>query len=171
MKQQIKSYDIYNILLNWLLTPPIAFLLLAILWVEVAHGGGPENVPNNRFGWASQRNIRGVAVPYSDVDMLLCYMQTADGRILNLGVICVNNEDNIKKLLATKQCQNCDLSGVNLSGANLPNANLSGANLSGANLSGANLSGADLSGANLSDANVTDANLSDANLTGAIMPN
>lgn len=171
MKQQIKPYEIHNTLLNWLLSPSIVLLLLGILWVDVAHGDGPENLQNNHFGWASRRNIRGIAVPSSDVDMLLCYMQTADGRILNFGEICVNNEDNIKQLLATKQCQNCDLSGANLSGANLPNANLTGANLTGANLTGANLTGANLSNANLTGANVTDANLSNANLTGTIMPN
>lgn len=73
--------------------------------------------------------------------------------------------EHTRQLLATKQCQNCDLSGAGLVLANLAGANLSGANLSGANLSRANLSGADLSGANLSGASLFGANLSGANLS------
>ncbi len=77
------------------------------------------------------------------------------------------NSDHTRQLLATKQCQNCDLSGAGLVLANLSGANLSGANLSGANLSRANLSGADLRGANLSGASLFGANLSGAKLSGA----
>ena len=62
-------------------------------------------------------------------------------------------EDKRKKslnsLLATKQCQGCDLIGVELRKANLSKANLSEADLSWANLSEADLSEAELSGANL----------------------
>lgn len=75
------------------------------------------------------------------------------------------NSEHTRQLLATKQCQGCDLSGEGLVLANLSGANLSGANLSGANLSRANLSGADLSGANLSGASLFGANLSGANLS------
>lgn len=74
------------------------------------------------------------------------------------------NLEHTKQLLATKQCQGCDLSGEGLVLAELSGANLRGANLSGANLSRANLSGADLSGANLSGASLYGANLSDAKL-------
>lgn len=77
------------------------------------------------------------------------------------------NSEHIRQLLATKQCQNCDLTGAGLVLANLSGANLSGANLSGANLSRANLSGADLSGANLSGASLFGANLSGAKLSRA----
>ena len=77
------------------------------------------------------------------------------------------NSEHIRQLLATKQCQNCDLSGAGLVLANLSGANLSGADLSGANLSRANLSGADLSGANLTNASLFGANLSAAKLNGA----
>lgn len=107
-------------------------------------------------------------VPNSSVDTLVCYMQTADGKTLDLGNLCGNSpkdEGILKKLLVNKQCQNCNLSGANLSGVNLSGANLSGANLSGATLSGTNLSGANLKGASL---NGTD--LRGANLNGAIMP-
>ena len=92
-------------------------------------------------------------------------------------------KSNLKKLLDTKKCPNCDLSKANLSGvdlskANLKNANLSGANLYGANLSNANLKKANLSGANLKKArmnlaklhgaNLSDTNLEEASLSMAI---
>ncbi|HLP90086.1 MAG TPA: pentapeptide repeat-containing protein [Nostocaceae cyanobacterium] len=82
-----------------------------------------------------------------------------------------NNED-IRQLLATKKCKDCDLSNAglvmnNLSGADLSGANLTGANLSRANLSGADLRGADLSGASLFGANLIRAKLNGANLNGA----
>ena len=108
-------------------------------------------------------------VPNSDIDMLVCYMQTENGKTINLGNLCINStkqdEGIIQQLLATRQCQMCNLSGANLSGANLSGANLKGANLSGANLADTNLSGANLSGASLSGAS-----LDGANLSGAIMP-
>lgn len=77
------------------------------------------------------------------------------------------NLEHVKQLLATKQCQGCDLSGAGLVLANLSGADLSGANLAGANLSRANLVGADLSGANLSGTSLYGANLSGAKLSGA----
>ncbi|MBW4560963.1 MAG: pentapeptide repeat-containing protein [Mojavia pulchra JT2-VF2] len=77
------------------------------------------------------------------------------------------NSDDIRHLLATKECQNCDLTGAGLVLADLSGANLSGANLAGANLSRANLSGADLRGANLSGAGLFGVNLSSAKLGGA----
>jgi uncharacterized protein YjbI with pentapeptide repeats len=91
------------------------------------------------------------------------------------------NFAHVQKLLATKECQNCDLtnaglvmadlSGANLSGANLTNVNLSRANLSGADLRGANLSGAGLFGANLSEARLSGANLAGADLRHAYLAN
>ncbi|MEH2323687.1 MAG: pentapeptide repeat-containing protein [Nostoc sp.] len=77
------------------------------------------------------------------------------------------NSEHVKQLLATKQCQNCDLSNAGLVMADLSGANLSGANLTGANLSRANLSGADLRGANLSGASLFGVNLSEAKFSGA----
>ncbi|MEG4801410.1 pentapeptide repeat-containing protein [Microcoleus sp. ARI1-B5] len=105
-----------------------------------------------------------------------CYMQTADGRVVNLTSLCTKkNLDTVRQLLTTKQCQNCDLSGVNLSEADLHDANLTRANLTKANLKGANLLGANLTGANLKGANLFGANLAgtilkNADLSGAIMP-
>lgn len=77
------------------------------------------------------------------------------------------NPEHLKQLIATKQCQQCDLSGAGLVRADLRGADLSGANLIGANLSRANLSGADLTGANLSGTGLFGANLSAAKLAGA----
>jgi tetratricopeptide (TPR) repeat protein len=77
------------------------------------------------------------------------------------------NSEHLKQLLATKNCQNCDLSGAGLVMADLQGADLSGANFAGANLSRANLTGADLRGANLSGASLFGANLNYAKLSGA----
>ncbi|BAY17076.1 hypothetical protein NIES21_29100 [Anabaenopsis circularis NIES-21] len=77
------------------------------------------------------------------------------------------NSEHLRQLLATKQCQNCDLTGAGLVLADLSGANLSGANLTGANLSRANLTGADLRGANLAGAGLFGANLTEAKFNGA----
>ncbi|MEH2434935.1 MAG: pentapeptide repeat-containing protein [Nostoc sp.] len=86
--------------------------------------------------------------------------------ILTTSVQAANSE-HVKQLLATKQCQNCDLTNAGLVMADLSGANLSGANLTGANLSRANLSSADLRGANLSGASLFGVNLSQAKFRGA----
>ena len=77
------------------------------------------------------------------------------------------NTPDLKRLLATKECKNCDLSNADLSNANLQDANLEGANLSGANLKGANLQQANLKNAYLLQANLSQANLTEAELKGA----
>ena len=82
-------------------------------------------------------------------------------------VASAENLDHTRQLLATKQCQKCELSGAGLVLANLAGANLAGANLNRANLGRADLSGADLSGADLRNASFYGANLSGANLRGA----
>src|SRR5919202_914414 len=63
----------------------------------------------------------------------------------------------VRQLLATNQCQGCNLSdatlgSVNLQGAHLEDANLARAYLESARLEGANLEGANLEGANLARA-------------------
>jgi len=83
-------------------------------------------------------------------------------------------EENVKILLDTNMCPDCDLHGANLAGADLTRADLTGANLRDANLGGANLNEADLNGANLEGANLTEADLTEANLfraelTGAVL--
>jgi uncharacterized protein YjbI with pentapeptide repeats len=76
----------------------------------------------------------------------------------------------VKRLLATNECNGCDLSNANLENANLAGASLEGANLTQANLKNANLQQAKLNstymlGANLEGANLTQAELEGANLT------
>ena len=104
-------------------------------------------------------------------------------------------KSDLDKLLETKECQECDLSGANLEGARLEGANLTGANLKGANLRGVrlllsmdadaslspsrfapfsdltkvNLTGANLTEARLDGANLTGASLKEANLTDAVL--
>ena len=72
-----------------------------------------------------------------------------------------------KKLLETKKCPNCELSGADLRVADLSRADLSKANLWRAKLNGANLSLADLNGAILFAADLRGANLFAADLSGA----
>jgi len=83
-------------------------------------------------------------------------------------------EQNLRRLLETKNCKQCNLTGVmlnraDLSGADLENAILIGANLYLADLSGANLKGANLQRAGLGGADLADADLTNANLQGAIL--
>ncbi|PSB21203.1 pentapeptide repeat-containing protein [Phormidesmis priestleyi ULC007] len=107
---------------------------------------------------------------------------TISAMLLTIGAAIpaqAENLDHVQQLIATKQCQSCDLSGAGLvlarlTGANLNQANLAGANLSqavlsGANLSGANLAGASLYGADLSGAKLAGADLSGADLRGAFL--
>jgi len=86
--------------------------------------------------------------------------------ILGLGT-SAQEIDPVERLLNTKKCSGCDLSGENLSNLDLSNANLSGADLSNANLTNSMLVGADLSYATLRGANLTLAVLIGANLSGA----
>lgn len=98
---------------------------------------------------------------------------------------------NINKLETTRECVECNLSGLdapgsnfsycmlrraNLNSANLSDANLShtvlmDVNLSMANLDGANLSNAFLYSASFDNAFMEEANLSYANLEGAVLTN
>jgi hypothetical protein len=72
------------------------------------------------------------------------------------------SQADLNRLMTTKKCVGCDLSGADLSRRQLANADLQAANLVGAKLTGANLSGAKLGGANLTGADLTGANLSQA---------
>jgi tetratricopeptide (TPR) repeat protein len=77
------------------------------------------------------------------------------------------NFEDLRQLLATRDCAGCDLSRAGLVLANLAGANLQGADLRFANLSQANLAGADLTGADLRGASLNSANLMGASLVGA----
>jgi uncharacterized protein YjbI with pentapeptide repeats len=70
-------------------------------------------------------------------------------------------------VFSTKNCEACNLSGMDLRGKDLRNAKFAGSNLNGANLTGANLAGADLRQAFLQGAQLPNANLDAANLCGA----
>lgn len=74
-------------------------------------------------------------------------------------------QNQVKELLQTKQCQECNFSNANLQGLDLQGVNLQGANLEGANLSGAKLTNANLKNANLNRANLTRADLGCAGIT------
>lgn len=81
---------------------------------------------------------------------VIAYFEMSDGRLLNLDQLCSPKRSApIQQLLATKQCQGCNLQRANLENVDLKGANLQGANLSGANLKGANIKGAILQGANI----------------------
>jgi uncharacterized protein YjbI with pentapeptide repeats len=74
---------------------------------------------------------------------------------------------NIKRLLSTNECKNCDLSNADLEEANLQSANLEGANLQNANLQRANLQGANLKKTFMLQTNLAQANLAEAEFKGA----
>ncbi|HEY9642960.1 MAG TPA: pentapeptide repeat-containing protein [Coleofasciculaceae cyanobacterium] len=105
-------------------------------------------------------------IPLAPADPDICYLQTSDGRVVNLNQLCSSNAQTAPtQFLVTKQCAGC-----NLQQANLANRDLRGANLAGANLAGANLAGANLAGANLRGANIQGANLRGANIRNTILP-
>jgi uncharacterized protein YjbI with pentapeptide repeats len=74
-------------------------------------------------------------------------------------------QNQVKQLLETKQCPECNFSNANLKGLDLRGFNLQGANLEGANLSGAKLANANFKKANLNRANLTGADLGCSGLT------
>jgi uncharacterized protein YjbI with pentapeptide repeats len=91
----------------------------------------------------------------SQINEPFCYLKMSDGRLLNLNQLCSPKRlAPIQQLLATKQCQGCNLQRANLENVDLKGANLQGANLSVANLSGANLTGANIKGVILRGANI-----------------
>ena len=55
-------------------------------------------------------------------------------------------EEEVRELLWSKECPECDLRGANLSGADLNGADIRGADLRGADLSGADLRHAEMAG-------------------------
>ena len=74
------------------------------------------------------------------------------------------SESDLQKLLSTKECVGCDLSGADLSGLDLREADLTKAKMKKTNLTRANLTEAKLTRANLTEANLTQAKLRKANL-------
>jgi uncharacterized protein YjbI with pentapeptide repeats len=74
-------------------------------------------------------------------------------------------QNQVKQLLETKQCPECNFSNANMKKLDLQGFNLQGANLEGANLSGAKLANANLKNANLNRANLTGADLGCSGIT------
>ena len=72
---------------------------------------------------------------------------------------------NLNHLLATNECEKCDLRGTNLDQANLREAELERANFEGAHLRGVNLDRADLEGVNLRGADLEEAQLREVDLS------
>ncbi|MGA9382448.1 MAG: pentapeptide repeat-containing protein [Phormidium sp.] len=97
------------------------------------------------------------------------YFITSVVSLVLIGGCSDENTINVKRLMTTKECQQCNLQKANLSGLDLSNARLSKANLRKANLSNANLKGADLKEANLEGAILNDAQLSGVELQNAIL--
>jgi uncharacterized protein YjbI with pentapeptide repeats len=81
-------------------------------------------------------------------------------------VLINNHKVDVRTLLESHQCQNC-----NLKGANLRNANLRGVDLSSADLRDADLRSADLTNADLTDADLRNADLRKADLKSADLAN
>lgn len=75
--------------------------------------------------------------------------------------------EQVRQLLRTNKCTECDLREADLRRMELRNADLTGSDLTRANLSGADLSGANLADTDLRGANFRNANLRYANLKGA----
>ena len=69
------------------------------------------------------------------------------------------SESDLQKLLSTKECVGCDLSGADLSGLDLREADLTKANLSKADLTKAKLITTNLTKADLTKAKLKGANL------------
>lgn len=89
-----------------------------------------------------------------------------------LGGPSVTARENFDKLLKTRSCEGCDLSGLNFNRMDLSGVNLEGADLSLstfflANLSGANLKNAKCNGAKFGGADLGDSDLRGADLRGA----
>ncbi len=94
----------------------------------------------------------------------LSYLLASMMPLLMANVAQAANPEHVTRLLKTKECNSCDLSGADLIGAVLTGAKLQGANLNAANLTGADLSNADLTKASLAGSNLVGANLQRATL-------
>jgi uncharacterized protein YjbI with pentapeptide repeats/serine/threonine protein kinase len=87
--------------------------------------------------------------------------------VLGTPFVIYQQQSTVRKLLATHNCQRCNLQDATLENADLKLGNLAGANLMGANLVGTNLVAAYLEEADLRDATLEKANLSLVNLRSA----
>lgn len=80
-------------------------------------------------------------------------------------------QKNLTRLLTTKECEKCNLSGLTVRQVNLKRSKLRGANLENIKITQAKADGADLQGANLVGARLTNVRLTKANLKNADLRN
>ncbi len=157
----MKTNKSQNTLLNCLSTPLITLLTLTTLNTSIARADSNSDTttqntpPTNQIrssstGWGVNSNYP--VVSNSQISQLPCYMQTEDGRTLDLWRLCAGGM--VKQLLTTGRCVKCDLRDINLSNLDLSNLDLSGANLTGANLTGTNLNGANLNNTIMPDGKI-----------------
>jgi uncharacterized protein YjbI with pentapeptide repeats len=78
------------------------------------------------------------------------------------------NMRDVRRLINSGNCRDCDLRDADLRGRDLRNADLQGADLQNADLRNANLRGANLRDANLRGADLGNANLQNANTRNAV---
>lgn len=156
----MKTHKTQTTLLNWL-SIPLLTILVTTLNINIASADSnsetiPQNNPTpnqirtNSSGWGVNSNYP--VVPNSQIAQLPCYMQTENGKTLDLWRLCAGGM--VKQLLTTGRCVKCNLSGVNLSNLDLSNLDLSGANLTGANLTGTNLTGTNLTNTIMPDGKI-----------------
>ncbi|NEO81394.1 MAG: DUF1565 domain-containing protein [Moorea sp. SIO4G3] len=143
------------------------------------------SIPDYGKDQVNTATAKGLVVNYPDVEKLQPTEAATRGEVsaliyqtlVNAGelaaidsnyVVKVDAQYNsLEQLRKTKECQNCNLAGVELSGEDLEGAKLAGANLKNANLPGVNLKSADLENANFARVNLESANLESANLKSA----
>lgn len=165
-------------LVGWLKTAAISSLVIGVpigllFNLNLLKSFRPNEVLSTSSASSSSSNFSSDLVPKADSNALsettsVNYSSTNKKNTnTSSSRSDVTKQRNLEKLLKTKECQNCNLSGVNLNGANLSNAKLYDANLRGAVLSRANLYHAKLRNSSLADAKLDNANLYQANLSDA----
>lgn len=165
-------------LVSWLKTAATSSLVVGVpigllFNLNLLKSFRPNEVSSTSSASSSSSNFSSDLVPKADSNALSkttsVNYSTSNRKNTeaSLNTSDANKQRNLEKLLKTKECRNCDLTGVNLSGANLSNAKLYDANLKGAVLSRANLYHAKLRNSSLADAKLDNANLYQANLSNA----
>jgi len=101
--------------------------------------------------------------------LLLAAALSGLGPALSGQAALAGDDQQLLRLLETRQCRGCRLQDADLVHANLRDADLTRAQLQRANLSSAQLDGAKLKGANLSFTSLAGASLRGADLRGALL--
>ncbi len=113
--------------------------------------------------------------------ILLSFLILTNTKVRGEDLMSYEVRKNIKILIETNSCVNCNLEGANLNRAELAYANLEGAklnnslfilsNLANANFKNCNLLGAEFGGADISGADFTGANLTTTSFVGTYRKN